>query len=286
MYFPSKRFSNHIVSIFMQGKNINFGPKSNSKYTSMRRSISIICIILSTFSCTTHLSVCEVGMRNIPIDLQTASIDSLAQSIVIPYRDSIVLDMSKLVTISKTPLIKGKPESNLTNLVSDILLGFGTDFCNQQNLNIIPDVSYVNYGGLRASLPQGEITVGRIFEVMPFENEVVLIRISGEALRQMAERIAERGGEGISGMKMGLQDEKLVSFTVGGKTSDSSAFYWLVTNDYIANGGDQMAMFLNPIDRINTKMKFRDLLIQTLSDRYRKEGNLDVKLDGRIYHEL
>jgi 2',3'-cyclic-nucleotide 2'-phosphodiesterase (5'-nucleotidase family) len=232
------------------------------------------------------LSVSQVGIVNIPIDIHSASIDSSVQSIVTPYRDSIELDMAKLVTRCETPLIKGKPESNLTNLVADILLGYATDFCKQQNLKVTPDVSYVNYGGIRASLPQGEITVGRIFEVMPFENEVVIIRISGEALRQMAERIAERGGEGISGMKMGLRNEKLISFTVGGKATDASGYYWLVTNDYIANGGDQMSMFLNPLERINTKMKFRDLLIQTLSDRYKKEGNLDVKLDGRIYHEL
>ena len=251
----------------------------------MLRLISSICIILLTFSCTTHLSVSQVGIGNIPIDLQTASIDSSIQSIVTPFRDSIEHDMSKLVTVSESPLIKGKPESKLTNLIADILLGYATDFCNQQNLNVKPDISYVNYGGLRASLPQGEITVGRIFELMPFENEVVLIRISGEVLRQMAERIAGRGGEGISGMKMGIRDEKLASFTVGGKTFNSSASYWLVTNDYIADGGDQMAMFLNPLERINTKMKLRDLLIQTLSDRYKKEGNLDVKLDGRIYRE-
>ncbi len=251
----------------------------------MRRLISGIFIILLTFSCTTHLSVYQVGIVNIPIDIQSASIDSSVQSIVTPYKDSIEFDMSKLVTISETQLIKGKPESNLTNLVADILLVFGTDFCNQQNLKVKPDVSYVNYGGLRASLPQGKITVGRIFEVMPFENEVVVIQISGDALRQMAERIAERGGEGISGMKMGVRDEKLASFTVQGKAHDSTSSYWLVTNDYIASGGDQMSMFLNPLERIDTKMKFRDLLIKTLSDRYKKEGNLDVKLDGRIYNE-
>jgi len=286
VYFRFKRFRNLIVFIFMQDKYINFGPESNSKYTPMLRLISILCFILLTFSCTTHLSVSQVSMRNIPVDLLTASIDSSAQSIVIPYRDSIEVDMSKLVTISESPLVKGKPESKLTNLVADILLGYATDFCQKQNLNLKPDVSYVNYGGLRASLPQGEITMGRIFEVMPFENEIVLIRISGEALRQMADRIAGRGGEGISGMKIGIRAEKLESFTVGGKTLNTLASYWLVTNDYIADGGDQMSMFLNPQERINTKMKFRDLLIQTLSERYKKEGNLDVKLDGRIYYEL
>ena len=251
----------------------------------MRRLISAICAILLTFSCTPHLSVHQINTRNIPIDIQTSQIDSAVQSIVRPFHDSIEHDMSKLVAVSATPLVKGKPESKLTNLIADILLGFGTDFCAQQNMDINPCVSYVNFGGLRSSLPKGKITVGHIFGLMPFENEIVLIKISGAAIRQMADRIAARGGEGIAGMKIGISDKKLVSLKIDEKELDMNAMYWLVTNDYIANGGDQMSMFLNPADRINTKMKFRDLLIQALNDRYIKDGILDVKLDGRIYNE-
>ena len=251
----------------------------------MRYLISGICAILLTFSCSPHLSVYQINTKNIPIDIQTSQIDSSVQSIVRPFHDSIEHDMSKRITVSASALVKGKPESKLTNLMADILIEFGTDFCSKQKMNIKPDVSYINYGGLRASLPQGEITVGRIFGLMPFENEIVLIKISGEAIRQMAERIALRGGEGIAGMKIGISDKKLVSLKIGGKEVDLNATYWLMTNDYIANGGDQMSMFLNPMDRINTKMKFRDLLIQALSDQYKKNGILDVKLDGRIYNE-
>jgi 2',3'-cyclic-nucleotide 2'-phosphodiesterase (5'-nucleotidase family) len=143
----------------------------------------------------------------------------------------------------------------------------------------------VNYGGLRASLPQGEITVERIFELMPFENEIVLIKISGESYLLMAEKIAARGGEGIAGMKLGIKNGKVSSLTTGGKPIDPTAAYWLVTNDYIANGGDQMSMFSNPVERINTKMKIRDVLIKSISDRYKKNGIIDVKEDGRIFNE-
>jgi len=251
----------------------------------MRHLISGICAILLTFSCSPHLSVYQINTRNIPIDIQTSQIDSSVQSIVTPFHDSIDHDLSKLVAVSTSAMVKGKPESKLTNLMADILLEFGNDFCDKQNLKVKPDVAYVNYGGLRASLPQGEITVGRIFGLMPFENEIVLIKISGEAIRQMAERIALRGGEGIAGMKLGIREKKLASLKIDGKEVDLKGSYWLVTNDYIANGGDQMSMFLNPMDRMNTKMKFRDLLIQALTDQYKKDGIIDVKLDGRIYNE-
>jgi len=86
-------------------------------------------------------------------------------------------------------------------------------------------------------------------------------------------------------MKLVIRDGKVSSLSAGGKTVDPSASYWMVTNDYIADGGDQMSMFLNPLDRINTKMKIRDLLIQSLSDRYKREGIIDAKEDGRIFNE-
>jgi 2',3'-cyclic-nucleotide 2'-phosphodiesterase (5'-nucleotidase family) len=143
----------------------------------------------------------------------------------------------------------------------------------------------VNYGGLRASLPQGNITIGNVFELMPFENEVVLIKVSGMSIRMMADKIAERGGEGISGIILGIREFKVSSLQIGGKPVERDSDYWLVTSDYIANGGDQMSMFKNSIERINTKLKLRDVLIQTLSDRYKKEGMISVKEDGRIFNE-
>lgn len=251
----------------------------------MRRLFLCFCVILFLFSCNQHLVVREVNTKNISVDFKVGPIDSVAESMIKPYRDSIEHDMSTIVAISSAPLVKGKPESKLTNMVSDILLNSGISYCKQQNLNIRPDAAYVNYGGLRASLPQGEITVESIFELMPFENEIVLLKISGKSFRLLAEKIAARGGEGVAGMKLGIRDLKVSSLTTGGNPIDPGASYWIVTNDYIANGGDQMDMFSNPVERINTTLKIRDVLIQTLSDRYKRDGIIDVKEDGRIFNE-
>lgn len=251
----------------------------------MRRLFICFVLILSLFSCSRHLSVHQINTQNILVDAQTGSIDSLIAILVRPYRDSIEQDMSKLVAVSASAMIKDKPESKLTNLVADVILEAAFDYCRSKNLNIKPDLSYVNYGGLRASLPKGNITVGRVFELMPFENEIVLVKISGEAVQKMADRIAARGGEGVAGVKLGIRNEKAETLLIGGKTIDATASYWLVTNDYIANGGDQMSMFADPEMRIDTRMKIRDVLIGSLNDRYKRDGIIDVKEDGRIYHE-
>lgn len=251
----------------------------------MRRFFLSICTVLLIFSCTRYLTVSQINTKNTPVEIQNSSIDSLAESIVRPYRDSIELDMSKLVGVTATALIKGKPGSKLTNLVADVILKYADGYCTKQHLNINPDAAYVNYGGLRASLPQGEITVGHIFELMPFENEIVMIKVSGESVLKMAERIASRGGEGVSGLKLGIKNETVGMLTIGGKAVDQASSYWLVTNNYIANGGDQMSMFINPLEKIETKAKIRDVLIQSLMEQYKKDGVIDVKEDGRIYNE-
>lgn len=252
----------------------------------MSRLILVFCAILFLFSCHQHLVVREVNTMNIAVDSMAGPLDPVLESIVQPYRDSIEKEMSTLVAISSEALVKGKPESKLTNLVADLLIDFGISYCLEHDLQVSPDISYVNYGGIRASLPKGEITVERIFELMPFENEIVLIRISGESFLEMAGKIAERGGEGIAGMKLGISNGKVSSLTTAGKPIDTASYYWVVTNDYIANGGDQMTMFNNPFDRINTGMKIRDLLIKSLGDKYKRDGIINGEEDGRIFNEL
>ncbi len=244
-----------------------------------------IFAILFLISCSPHWMVREIDTKNIPVNVQTSSVDSVVQKILTPYRDSIEHDMSKLVTVSKTPLVKGKPESKLTNLVSDILLDFAVNYCKKQDPTVHPDAAYVNYGGLRGSLPEGNINVGHIFELMPFENEIVLVKITGQSVREMADRIASRGGEGVAGLKIGIRNGKSGTLLIDGKNVDATASYWIVTNDYCANGGDQMTMFANPAERINTGMKIRNELIKSMEEMYKKHGPLDIKEDGRIYHE-
>lgn len=273
------------VFIFIQGFIEKTSGLFNSKYNSMRRLFIGFSVVLLLFSCSRSLYVHQISATNAMVKQENTVVDSLVLSVIKPYRDSIEHDMSKLVAMSETPLKRGKPESNLTNLVSDLLLETGIEYCKSANLPIKPVASYMNYGGLRGSLPQGKITVGNLFELMPFENEVVIIQISGEAIQKMAEKIAARGGEGVAGILLGIRNEKVGTLKIAGKEVDPTKTYWLVTSDYIASGGDQMSMFVNPVDRIGTKLKLRDVLINALNDRYKRGGIISVKEDGRIFNE-
>ena len=122
-------------------------------------------------------------------------------------------------------------------------------------------------------------------ELMPFENEMVLLEISGANLVLFAERVAERDGSGVAGVKIGIKDQKVSSFLISGKEVDPDKSYWLVTNDYVANGGDKMTMFVDPKNYIASGETIRDLIIRYMEEKNEADQIISAKLDGRIFHE-
>ena len=259
--------------------------KTPNKLTSCKLFVLIV-IVSCLLSCKTKLNLSQIKTENIPISKKTEFVDSSIVQLIKPYRENMQSDMQVVVGNSKVPLTKGKPESLLTNYLADLLLTQGQQYAAKQVNQPVPVVAYLNYGGIRASLPQGKITVKAVFELMPFENEMVLIRISGKQLIAFAAKIASVGGDCVAGIRLGLTAEgKVAALTVGGKTVQPEASYWMVTNDYVANGGDNMTMLAGRDRYVDTGIKLRDLLINTMKKEYKKGVIIAPKLDGRIYYE-
>ena len=123
-------------------------------------------------------------------------------------------DMGEVLCISKVPLFGGRPESLLTNFCADLLLDESDSICSRQYPGMHVDIAMVNRGGLRVPIPKGEVKVQDMFELMPFENEVVFLKISGGDLRRFIDHIASRGGEGVSGMRFGIKENKGLAIDV------------------------------------------------------------------------
>src|SRR5690606_18308907 len=117
------------------------------------------------------------------------------------------------------------------------------------------EFSFGTKGGLRIELQRGDITIGNLFELMPFENELVLLELSGRNVQQLADFIAATGGQPVSGLRMKISDGKATDIVVAGKPLKLSRTYKLITYDYLANGGDNSRGLNNPIRRINLGQK-------------------------------
>jgi len=210
--------------------------------------------------------------------------DPKMESIILPYRTKLMNDMEQVLCISKDVLFGGRPESPLTNFCADLILQESDSICLKRYPEIRMSVSMVNRGGLRVPIPKGEVKVQNMFELMPFENEIVFLKLSGVEMRQFIDHMASRGGEGVAGMRFGIKDDKGFNLEIQGKPIDDAKNYWLVTSDYIANGGDGFEILNSIKERISTGVKFRDMFIDHLRSLGKKEITIEAKADGRIYN--
>lgn len=259
---------------------------TTAKYRCRLQKVLIIPILLcGIISCKSTLIVHEIKTENISNSGNLTTVDSSVVRLVQPYKDKLAGKMREVIGSGTTELIKGRPESKLTNYLGDLLLKEGQSYAKSHPLKPTPVIAYQNYGGLRAIVPKGDITVGKIYELMPFENEMVLLKLKGDDVYAFAEKIAASGGDCVSGIQIGIRDGKVSHFEVNGKPLDRTAEYWLVTNDYVAGGGDGMEMFARRLEYIPTGIKLRDCIISYMRREYRAGKKISPNLDRRIYFE-
>jgi 2',3'-cyclic-nucleotide 2'-phosphodiesterase (5'-nucleotidase family) len=245
----------------------------------------LITWILFAISCKTTFVSTNVTTQNISVDDNINPIDSQLIQLYLPYKKILQKDMERVISFSEKEMGKSKPESELTNLLSDILLEEAQNEASKGNLNIKPVVSFFNYNGIRTSLPRGEITVGKIFELMPFENEMVFIQLTGAQLQYFYDIVAENGGDSVGGVRFVISNGKAINVFVDGVKLEPARKYWLVTSDYSANGGDGLEVFTKRSEIINSGKKIRDVIISNLEERQKNNEKLVGKLDGRITNE-
>nr|WP_321355510.1 5'-nucleotidase [uncultured Draconibacterium sp.] len=251
----------------------------------MRQTISYLLLItclLFTFSCKTQFVQKSYEIENVSVSEEVGTMDSTIVKLYTPYKNILEKDMNRVLAVSENELVKDKPESLLTNFLADLLLEQGAVVANDQQLDLTPAVSFFNYGGIRSALPKGEITVGNIFELMPFENEMVLLELKGDKMQAFLDYIADHGGGSVGGVEMVISGDKATDVKIGGKKIDRNKSYWLVTNDYVAAGGDGLEMLAENKQFINSGEKIRDAIIEYLEELADKNQHVDPKLDGRI----
>jgi len=264
--------------------------------------IYIGVILLS--SCTT---LYELDNKQNNIISVSATPDSLITSIIAPYKVGIDSVMNEVLCISDIEMTKGKPESLLGNFVTDLCLEMCMkDLYNSRTTNSLDicmaDVCIMNNGGLRSTLPKGKITKGMIYELMPFENELVILELNVSEIFELVEYIYSRG-EPFSGLNihsldsieiidskdilhrknnnitvwMYVSDCRVYNYIPLGKDDINSYTLKILTSDYLANGGDKMSFFNNK-NQLKVGLKIRDAIINYC----KLEQTISSKLDGRI----
>ena len=200
-------------------------------------------------------------------------VDPEVEALIEKHRKGLILELQEVVTIADGDFIKSKPESAMGNLMADILRRWAMHLEGRYI-----DIGLVNYGGIRTNLSAGPITKGAVFEVMPFENYLTLVELSGTKVLELAAEVAARNGDMISGMRMRIVDGQAKDVIVGSGGVDASKTYWVATNSYVADGGDNYKSLQNPLQRKDLNVLIREVIIEYMKSK----KSISPTIDGRI----
>ena len=217
------------------------------------------------------------------------SVDSSLVQIYKPYKISLDSSMNEVLNVSLVEMSTGSPEGKLGNFVSDLSLKIGNELYKEKTGNVA-DFVLLNNGGLRTFLPKGNITRRKIYELMPFENELVVVTLSAEKANNLFEYIAKKTVDGGT-RKQGVPVSGNIKVVLNGLSPkdifiNESPFlgkeYKVITSDYLANGGDNMTFFLNPVRYEKIGIKLRDAIMHYVINEKKAGNSLDAELDKRI----
>lgn len=207
--------------------------------------------------------------------------DPQFENYIKPYREHINKDLDSILAYCPETLDKssGKWQTTIGNLMADVTLQRGTTvFLAREKKNI--DLCILNHGGIRAILPKGNVTSRTAFEIMPFENSLVVIALKGEQILEMVDYfIATKKPHPLSGITFTIgKDNAAKNILVQGKPVEKETIYYVGTNDYLSNGGDNMNFFKKGIQKFDLDYKLRNILI----DYFKEVDTIPMINDVRI----
>ena len=218
------------------------------------------------------LSSIDVAGAEVTGDLPS---DAGVEAFVAPFRARMEARTDEVIGEATAPLVKqGEWESALGNFSADAML-----YTVNRLVSPRVHVAITNNGGLRVPIRPGPITVGLIYELMPFEDMMVVQTLSGTQLLALADELVRVGGEPMAGLRVRVDDDgEAADVTLDGAPIDPAAEYRVVTSDYLANGSGNLPTLWDPVAREDLGVTLREAFMRYV----RETGTIAPTLDGRI----
>ena len=254
------------------------------KYNGFLKLFVIFLTVFFITSCSQkNYNLTKIEGKQLPVNEKGAETPAI-ENFIAPYRNHINKDLDSVLAFCPETLDKstGKWQTTIGCLMADVCVKRGNlVFKKRENKTI--DLCLLNHGGIRAILPKGNVTSRTAFEIMPFENNLVVLSMKGEQIADIATYIIkEKKPQPLSGMTFTIaKDNTAKNIQIQGKPLDINKVYYVATNDYLANGGDNMSFFAKNIQKFDLNYKLRDVLI----DYFKEVDTIPVPRDIRITEE-
>lgn len=251
------------------------------KYNGFLKLFVIFLTLFFIFSCSQkNYDLTKIEGKQLPITEKGTETPEI-EKFIKPYRDHINKDLDSVLAYCPETLDKstGKWQTTIGNLMADVCLERGNQVFKAREKKDI-DICLLNHGGIRAILPKGNVTTRTAYEIMPFENSLIVVALSGNQILEIASYIIkEKKPQPLAGMTFTIsKDNTAKNILIQGKPIDIAKTYYVVTNDYLANGGDNMNFFLKATNTFDLNYKIRNVLI----DYFKEVDTIPVKNDIRI----
>jgi len=243
----------------------------------MKKIITFLSVALLFVACVPKVYVAnELAYKGYSIN-QDAKKDDAVLALLKPYSDSVNATMNGIIGTVATTLEKGFPNGSLGNFMTDAMLAAAI---NQYSQNV--DGAFVNTGGIRLTqVTAGPITTGKIFELMPFDNLLIIQKMSGTQLQVFLDHISTRGGWPMAGITFQIKNKKAINVLVKGKPINMAATYTIANSDYVANGGDDCIM-LKALPQITNGYLIRDAIIGYVKDLTASGKRVEANMEERV----
>ena len=241
-------------------------------------SILSFCFVLVT--CKTESNQQKYGY-NIEINQQVLS-DSSIVKYYQPFKKNLEESlMNTPISYSPETYKKndGELNSTLSNMFADATYEMSNPVFNKMSGENI-DIVLLNNGGIRSIISKGNISEKTAFELMPFENSIIILELSGLSIIKMIDYLRKvKLQHPISGLQITLNNDYSVNeVKINGVSIENEKKYYVATTDYLLEGGDKMYFLAETTKTTDINYKMRDILI----DYFKKYDTLKLKSDNRF----
>lgn len=254
----------------------------------MTRKLNIQILLLSSIFIA--FTSCKQEQYSISrIDAATTNIDrnikedTTITAFMAPYKEHVDKEMDS--TLAYAPVSISKKDSKYNTAIGNMMADAVFELANPvfaSRTGYPFNAVLLNYGGIRAPLYKGNVTTGTAYELMPFENEVVVVELSGFQMKELFNYLAHGTAHPISNLQVILnEDGSLKKGLIQGQEIIDNETYFIATSDYLQKGGDNMTFFSKPVSLLTLDYKIRNVLI----DYFKKQDTIAPVRDDRFIKE-
>lgn len=240
--------------------------------------IGILICLFSSCKHEAHLSKIE-GKR---IEINDTLPSNLAiENFMKPYIEHVEKEIDSVLAYAVDTYSKNDGELNtaIGNFMADAVFELSNPIFKSRTGKDI-DMVLLNHGGIRSIISKGNVSLRTAYEIMPFENIVVVAELKGTYVLELVKYLQNaKRAHPISKLNIKLGSNfELIEATINNKLIDVNRTYYVATNDYLINGGDRMSFFKKRDSLYVLDYKVRNLLI----DFFKKIDTLNPVIDDRF----